>query len=339
MKKNKIVLAFLMLFALAMVFSWINSFKGQEDVSRQESEAPLKKIRVGLYGAKDQALFSFDFAQKKDIYKKYGVEIEKIVSEINPPQVLLAAGEVDVIFSPISGSLSQFYNDADLKLIAVPYAEFNDYVLSHVSKDNIRSIKKVGSGKFGGTGQLTTILALKNLGINYKDVEFAYVPALALRLEMFKKGEFDFIVIDFGEVQKTDLDMTNTFILKPGEIPRDYKAYRGIITTDKVIKDNPEILDDFVSAIHESTEYFSDNREEAVSFIESEYNFSNDQAQEFYDNFKNAKEKATYVPDIANLQDMASIIKEEFKPTNPERDLREFIYDAFARTAISQDAK
>ena len=304
------------------------------------STQPLKMIVVRDLG--DVNLVQ-EIATKKGFFEKNGVPVEPVVlekiSDTRNVNTVLLSGEADVLMTGIMGEFAVYLNNADVRWIAQTFTPFSFFAVSRFERNDFNSIRTVGVIRFGGEPALITDAVLSAMHLDPANVKLVAIPTNAARKELLDKGDLDLIIVNSEQfIYESKLDTRYT-VVSPEELFAGSSLYRGIMTTGKVLQENPEAVKRFVASIYQSMEYIKANPEEVKQYMREAYRYSDEQASQSYGRFIAAYTGVNFVPSISLLENTLATIKDKFKPTNPERGLGEFIYEAFARDAVTAGVK
>lgn len=330
MKKRALIFFPVLLLAIAAgIFSLTDP---EAEVPEKESSMQLKAV---LLKNTDDINFILDFAREKGFFEKKGLEVADVRVEKDPFKLLMA-GEGDVAFSGISTYLSMYLNGSDPKWIYSMVRPFGNFGISRFPEDQSDKIKKTVITNFGTEAHMQAIVAVKNRGLDYKKVEFFAAPRLS-REELVKKGEADFALVR-GFPDKAAFGDGFSFY-STEDLFKGVNFSKGLFTTEKNVEEKNRELEVFVATLKEAADYAKANEGEIVAFMEKSYGYSSANARLFFDQFLKASENLDNVPDISSIESLVDLVKSEFKPEQPDRDLSGFIHDEFAKKASNRGEK
>lgn len=330
MKKNTLLIVGALI-AVAIVAGFLY-VKGKDNKNGAKVEGELPVVKLLTLQGSAEAEFLRDFTEYKGFFAKHKVTMGNVNTEKNASLMMLT-GSADIYVGGIAGMLNDYLNGGDFRWIAMttnyPY---NMVGVSRFSKDEKQNIKKVAVTRISGGNHLQVIDALGKLGIDKKSVEIIEVP-LASRPMMLEKGEIDFTVVDadFSGNSETYKAFQKFTLYDPSEIFSPQIAIRGITTTKKAIEENGEAIKRGLEAIDESLKYIDANPREVRKFLRDKYKYSSQNAEAFYKSYQKSREGIVYTPSGSLVTNAANIIREDFSPSNPERNVDEFVFGDFAK--------
>ncbi|HCP08688.1 MAG TPA: hypothetical protein DIT25_02745 [Candidatus Moranbacteria bacterium] len=329
---KRIILAILL---LAIVGSGAYFLSGKKSAQETDSEKEGKSdVRFIFSKAIEEVEILDRIAEEKGFYEKNGVTVEKIIAEKGFNTILMA-GEGDVLISTYTGSLNAFLNNGETRALADLFVPFNHQGVSRFSKGEESKITKVAIQDLAGDPSNVMKNALKNLGIDSGSVETVAVTSYSGRLAMLEKGEVDFIILHGADVMSEVAKKDNLTIYESGEITRGLKSMRAITSSEKAINSNPQGIRSFVNAIYDTLEYMDNNPEELKSLLQEKYNYSAEQAENFYLGYASARKDVAFVPSAGFARGLAENLKAENK-INSDRNMEEYIYAGFAQEAVGR---
>lgn len=124
--------------------------------------------------------------------------------------------------------------------------------------------KKVVINSFGDTGHLATILYLRKHGINPNSVLFITVGRNEVRLPALLSGTVDATPLAPRELVKLGLQKQKVLADLSKEIQL---VWNGVAVSNRLLAENPQLVERFLRAIVRGREYGRRNREEAIATI------------------------------------------------------------------------
>lgn len=207
-------------------------------------------------------------ANDAGIYKKHGLDLEMIF--IN--------GSVRGIQSLLAGDLG--YTGAvgtaviNAKLaggeIAIIQSQMNTLPYYIVGNPNIKSPEQL-RGKSaavhipGTSADFALRLALMKIGIAYKDIKAVTVGGAPARLAAVTNGQMDFTVLTEGEkIQGEKLGLKTILDMAQLKVPFQFNC---TVATRKRIRENPDEVRRFVTAMVEAIHYYKTHKEESIKVM------------------------------------------------------------------------
>lgn len=297
-------------------------------------ETDQKLVLMAPQGNEDIE-FIGSFLEDKKFFDKYGVEVERIFYEPSVPgSNILASGEADVAIIGLTAYVSAYLSGAELKWLAKPFTVSTQFGISRFPKEEAGKIKKAAVPVIGVEPHLILIKALENFGADPGKVEFIAIPPAAARLELLKKGEVDLIIVNSEKFLAELGAEEKYYVFEPYEMLGGKSFFRGIIAGENTLKEKPGGLKKFVFAVYDAMNYIAGHPEETKTYLRQKYEMSEERAGAFYNRFVKSKEGVGFAPDAESIAELTELIKKEFDPTKPERDIEGFIYPDFAREAV-----
>jgi len=339
--KNKIVLSAILVAVIAVGAALYYKNLKKEEALKQEGQTKeevaeeKKKVRLVLLDGVTDVNFIVDFATDKGIFSDNGLEVEVILAEKQPDQILMA-GEADVSVGTFISTLGAYLSEAEPRLLATPINGFDSVFVSRLSKENVKDIKRAAVGRFGSGGHFNVDSALRSFGLDVdRDVELVAISGEGPRLQALAKGEVDFISLRSEQALQNIEGGENFAVYYPEEITKEIDYIRDIITSPKALTEKPEELKAFIISFYQAFEYLSKNPQEARDYIASRYAFSAEEAGKFYGRFEKAREGVSFIPDPSKWSNVIERVKKLVEPTNPDKDINGLIYDVFAKEAVA----
>jgi NitT/TauT family transport system substrate-binding protein len=208
-------------------------------------------------------------ANDAGIYKKHGLDLEMIY--IN--------GSVRGIQSLIAGDLG--YSGAvgtaviNAKLaggdVAIIQSQMNTLPYYIIGNPNIKSPEQLRGRSAavhipGTSADFALRLALMKIGIPYKDIKAVTVGGAPARLAAVKNGQMDFTVVTEGEkIQAEKFGLKTILDMAKLKVPFQFNC---TVATRKRIRENPDEVRRFVTAMVESIHFYKTHKEESVKIMQ-----------------------------------------------------------------------
>ena len=225
----------------------------------------LRKIKVAFATASASYMDHYA-AFEKGYYLEEGLDIERIQAGGGASTPALVAGELD--FSTSAGSaLSAMLHGAEIKVIYTNLDRPAYQVWS--SSPDIRSTrdligKQVGVPTRGDTHELSIRLLLRQHGVDPNAVIYTQLGSGSARL----------VAIEAGSVQATTLSPLDLGQIKEpkghllGDIEKEVKlVYTGVATSNKLLADEPGLVERFLRGAVKGREYVFAHRSQAIGLL------------------------------------------------------------------------
>lgn len=339
---NNIKILSILILIILIVFGYKEYAKYANTADIKKTDAvqnkELKTVRVSIaLGTSDIAYqFLLDLAAEKGFFEKNGLKVEKIISNSNPI-LAVKTGSADMSLNIMAGSLIDYLNDVDLRAIAIPYKLFDYSAISRFPKSEYKKIKIAGSTRLGGGMQVMNMIALSNIGIDYRSIEFVALGTPSAIRESFKQGRIDFMLSSNRDDERDAIKYDGVWSTK--EISSGHPIYYAYVSTPEFIDKDTDLVRSFALSNYEALKYMDENKKDTIDFFIKKYGISAVDADEFYDHYLAGREGVTYIPTLESVRFVSEIIKNELKPTDPGRDLNGFVEKKFAEEAVNSSEK
>lgn len=275
MKKKVLAL----LTAAVFTFTALTGCGGADSsAERNSSDGDTIVIRscfaTGMTGAVN------NFAIEKGLYKELGIEFDNIEWSSNDEVLsLITRGEIDVADGDPSSYIPGIYNGVPGKLVGNMWRYSGCYWL--VAGKDVESIadlkgKTIGTAAAAGGMRLSVLKMLEENGLKEEDVTLVANGVYQSAYATLTSGEVDATIIHNPYAALAESEGTGHILGRAWDYIPDY--YTGtIIASDKIINDEPEKLQKFLTAyykVHEEVknEYF----DEFVTWAAEQMNTSED---------------------------------------------------------------
>jgi ABC-type nitrate/sulfonate/bicarbonate transport system substrate-binding protein len=227
--------------------------------------AVLENIKVS-YAVLSAAYMDHVTAMEKGYFRDEGLNVEVLRMGGGVATPALLSGQLH--FSSSAGSsLSAAVRGGPLKIVYTNLSRPSYYLVA--TSANISSAKdligkRVVINSFGDTGHLATILYLRKHGINPASVLFITVGRNEVRLPALMSGMVDATPLAPRELVKLGLQKQKVLADLSKEIQL---VWNGVAVSNKLLADNPQLVERFLRAIVKGREYARRYREETIAII------------------------------------------------------------------------
>jgi ABC-type nitrate/sulfonate/bicarbonate transport system substrate-binding protein len=279
--------------------------------------AALENIKVS-YAVLSAAYMDHVTAMDKGYFRDEGLNVEVLRMGGGVATPALLSGQLH--FSSSAGSsLSAAVRGGPLKIVYTNLSRPSYYLVA--TSANILSAKdligkRVVINSFGDTGHLATILYLRKYGINPSSVLFITVGRNEVRLPALMSGTVDATPLAPRELVKLGLQKQKVLADLSKEIQL---VWNGVAVSNKLLADNPQLVERFLRAIVKGREYARRYREEAIAIIAKHDPSPLEGLRADYDVTKNSMTDEGWLPDDI-LREEVNIRAELTKvavPANP----------------------
>lgn len=247
--------------------------KDKEDEVKQDTvPKELEKVTVILDWVPNTNHTGLYVAKDKGYFKEEGLEVEIIQPSEGGSADLVAAGqgEFGISYQEQVTYARTTKNPLPVKAIAAIIQHNTSGFASPVDK-GIKSPKDFEGKKYGGWGSPMEIAILKALmekdGADFEKLEMVDIGALDFFSSVKEHVDFTWIYYGWDGVNSELKDYPINFI-KLQDVDSNLDFYTPVlITNEKIINDNPELVEKFLKATTKGYEYAIENPEDAVNSL------------------------------------------------------------------------
>jgi ABC-type nitrate/sulfonate/bicarbonate transport system substrate-binding protein len=228
-----------------------------------ELAAQTQKVRISI-SSRSNTSVPYYVAVSKGFFREEGMDVEII--QANPRLGVMALINGDVAFtgtfvSTVRGILSGFA----LKIILVVFKKGVYYLIAHPSIKDIQDLKgkKLGVSSIRGWDHLVAEELLKSKGFNPALLQPVVLGDTSVRLQS----------VITGAVEVTTLSPPHDLMAQTlgGKIlaspPEIGMPASGMITSDRLIKENPQMVRRALRAMLKANRFIEDNRQETIRVL------------------------------------------------------------------------
>lgn len=266
-----------------------------------------------------------DVAEDKGYFKQNGLTIERKVG-LKSISSFVISGEVDLSLSALGVPLSGFFSDQDLKVVAMTerYSSMMN-IVSRFPEDMLSSLKNIEVDRAGGAIQNNFWVMSKNLGVDPSTMNYVVSATPQATVALLDKGSVDLGMLTNYEAYKTLRESGKYTFIDPQKAYGDAPSPLGVVTTSKTITAKADALKRFIASERKASAYFAKHKDEMVTFIVNKYGFSKEDAEAAYIKITASTKGLDYTVDVDLLKNITESVKAVNKPSNPNRDIQEFI--------------
>jgi ABC-type nitrate/sulfonate/bicarbonate transport system substrate-binding protein len=226
-------------------------------------DAQTQKIRISI-SSRSNTSVPYYVAASKGFFRDEGMDVEII--QANPRLGVMALINGDVAFtgtfvSTVRGILSGF----PLKIILVVFKKGVYYLIAHPSVKDIQDLKgkKLGVSSIRGSDHLVAEELLKSKSFNPALLQPVVLGDTSVRLQS----------VITGAVEVTTLSPPHDLMAQTlgGKIlagpPEIGMPASGMITSDRLIKENPQMVRRALRAMLKANRFIEDNRQETIRVL------------------------------------------------------------------------
>ena len=227
------------------------------------AHAQAQKVRITI-SSRSNTSVPYYVAASKGFFREEGMDVEII--QANPRLGVMALMNGDVSFtgtfvSTVRGILSGF----PLKIVLVMFKKGVYYLIAHPSIKDIQDLKgkKLGVSSIRGADHLVAEELLKSKGFNPAQLQPVALGDTSVRLQS----------VLTGAVEVTALSPPHDLMSQKGGAkvlagpPEIGMPASGMITSDRLIKENPQFVRRGVRAILKANRLIEENRQETIKVL------------------------------------------------------------------------
>jgi NitT/TauT family transport system substrate-binding protein len=228
---------------------------------------PLEKVRV-TFPAKEVHYAPYLVAVEKGYYAAEGIELEIVEAAGNAGVAAVVAGDAAFTTSA-SAALSAILQGAELKVV-FSHLDRPDYQVWSAQPE-IRTLADL-SGKSvavigrGDTTEISARLALFGAGLDPDGVAYTALGPGGARLAAVQSGAVAAAVLSLADVEQLKrAGPKGNLLVDVGQNVR--MLFNGLATSDRLLKEQPQLVERFIRATLKGREYARQHQDEAVEIV------------------------------------------------------------------------
>jgi NitT/TauT family transport system substrate-binding protein len=288
------------------------------------AETP-QKIRIAYASRSSSALPQY-MALQKGFFKAEGLDVEII--QMNPRLGATAVVNGDVAFAtPFTSTFRGVLQGFPMKLVFVHIKKGPYYLMVRPEIKDVQQLKgkKIGVATIKGTDQLVAEEMLQAKGFNISQIQAVAIGDGPVRMQALISGAVEAVCL----APPHDLmlrKMGYNALLGPPEIGL---PSAGMLTSDRLIKENPQIVRRTLKALLRAHYRIVENRQDAIQTLIKWLPQPLDVAEHSYDaELKTLNRDGTMTD--AEIEAIIERVGEKKRPLNEVRDF------SFARDALKE---
>ena len=227
------------------------------------AQAQMQKVRIS-FSSRSNTSVPYYVAVSKGFFRDEGMDVEII--QANPRLGVMALMNGDVSFtgtfvSTVRGILSGF----SMKIVLVAFKKGVYYLIAHPSIKDVQDLKgkKLGVSSLRGSDHLVAEELLRSKGLNPALMQPVVLGDTSVRLQS----------VITGAVEVTTLSPPHDLMAQKagGKVlagpPEIGMPASGMITSDRLIKENPNFVRRGVRAILRANRFIDENRAETIKVL------------------------------------------------------------------------
>ncbi len=231
------------------------------------SDKELKTVSIQIDGAAVPYYAPLYMAQEKGFFAEEGLNVEFYYAAAADIVKNVASGNVEFGFPNADAVVAARAQDIPVKVVSTTYQEGLGAIIfgvdSGIKTPADLKGKKVGVTSHGSANYFQLEAAMKSVGMTVDDVNVEIIGTGAI-LTALTQGQVDAIV--FSKLRTIELNnqgyaaadiVSDQFLPSFGNV---------LISSDKLVADDPATVDGFVKALNKGIEYVINNVEESVDY-------------------------------------------------------------------------
>src|SRR5258706_3603384 len=227
------------------------------------AHAQAQKVRISI-SSRSNTSVPFYVAMSKGYFRDEGMDVEII--QANPRLGVMALMNGDASFtgtvvSTVRGILSGF----PLKIILVAFKKGVYYLVANPSVKDVQDLKgkKLGVSSIRGSDHLVAEELLKSKGINSAQLQPVVLGDTSVRLQSVITGAVDVTTLS----PPHDLMAQRAGVKVLAGPPGVGMPASGMITSERLIKENPQFVRRGLRAILRANRLIDENRQETIRVL------------------------------------------------------------------------
>ncbi|MFQ5910483.1 MAG: ABC transporter substrate-binding protein [Thermoplasmata archaeon] len=298
------------------------------------STAPQELVGVTITIPSKQWHFLWAYAGvEAGIYAEEGIDLEIVVTRPAPTGVQAVIGGSAQFTATGESAVLAMLRGADLKIVAIPIIDANFYFISRaefLDVDDLRGRKVAVSRTHSMIGAVTReILELHGLDPD-TDLELTSIGSNEERLAALQQGSIDAAIFVAPHNIVAEESGLNVLLYSADALPR--KIINPLVTSQRMIEEEPETVRKMVKATVLSIEYLLEQPENAIDIAMNVFDVGEDRAWETYDLVNRDWGYGAPLQDVQNLFEVENGFLEE--PV--EFDVQDWIDYTFVNEALEE---
>ena len=283
------------------------------------------KMRIA-YASRSSSAMPLYMALQKGYFKAEGLDVEII--QMNPRLGATAVVNGDVAFAtPFTSTFRGILQGFPMKLVLIHLKKGPYFVMVRPEIKEVQQLKgkKIGVATIKGTDQLVAEEMLQAKGFNPGQLQAVAIGDGPVRMQALVSGAVDAVCV----APPHDLmlrKMGYPALLGPPEIGL---PSAGMLTSDRLIKENPQLVKRTLKALLRSHQYILENRQDTIRTLIKWLPQPLDIAEHSYDSELRTLSRDGMMTD-AEIEAIITRVGEKKRPLDEVRDF------SFARQAMKE---
>jgi NitT/TauT family transport system substrate-binding protein len=292
--------------------------------SALSAETP-PKVRIA-YASRSSSAMPQYMAVQRGYFKAEGLDVEII--QMNPRLGATAVVNGDVAFAtPFTSTFRGVLQGFPMKLVLVHFKKGPYYLLVRPEIKDVQQLrgKRIGVATIKGTDQLVAEEMLQAKGFNINQIQAVAIGDGPVRMQALISGAVEAVCL----APPHDLmlrKMGYNALLGPPEVGL---PSAGMLTSDRLIKENPQVVKRTLKALLRAHQYILENRQDTIQTLIKWLPQALDVAEHSYDSELKTVNRDGTMTD-AEINAIIERVGEKKRPLDEVRDF------SFAREAMKE---
>ena len=208
-------------------------------------------------------------AKEVGLFKKHGLDMELIFIDGSSRGVQsLIAGDLSFTDAVGTSAINGRLAGGDIAIVSSLVNTLPYYIIGKPTikfPEDLRG-KSAAVHIPGTSADFAMRLALKGIGISYKDIQAVTVGGAPARNAAVITGRVDFTVAtDSGKLEGEKAGLKVIIDMAKLKIPFQFSC---TVTTGKIIRQNPDVVRSMVKALAEAVHYYKTQKEDAIKIMQ-----------------------------------------------------------------------
>jgi NitT/TauT family transport system substrate-binding protein len=208
-------------------------------------------------------------AKEVGLFKKHGLDMELIFIDGSSRGVQsLIAGDLSFTDAVGTSAINGRLAGGDIAIVSSLVNTLPYYIIGKPSIKSPEDLKgKTAAVHIPGTSaDFAMRLALKGVGLSYKDIQAVTVGGAPARNAAVITGRVDFTVAtDSGKLEGEKAGLKTIIDMAKLKIPFQFSC---TVTTGRMIRQSPDVVRSMVKAMAESVHYYKTQKEDAIKIMQ-----------------------------------------------------------------------
>lgn len=208
-------------------------------------------------------------AKEVGLFKKYGLDMELIFIDGSSRGVQsLIAGDLSFTDAVGTSAINGRLAGGDVAIVSSLVNTLPYYIIGKPTIKSPEDLRgKTAAVHIPGTSaDFAMRLALKGVGLSYKDIQAVTVGGAPARNAAVITGRVDFTVAtDSGKLEGEKAGLRTIIDMAKLKIPFQFSC---TVTTGKIIRQDPDVVRSMVKALAEAVHYYKTQKEDAIRIMQ-----------------------------------------------------------------------